>query len=347
MRVTVIVPTYNAAAWVAETIDSVIAQTYPHVEFIVVDDGSQDDSVAIVRAKLARDFKHDWQVVELGHNRGVSAARNAGLRAASGSWIQFLDSDDLIAPEKLACEMARARQAGPDVAAVYSPFRQCYIDAGAISWQGPLVDPDSEGRPAIMCLVNGFRPLHGAGLARREILDRIGGFDETLRFWECEEINVRLAKAGRFVRVPSAQPLYLWRLHRSQTYIGGASARYHSVPVALGWIAQVLRAADGKTVDRLGLAPAEKKALLDDCTFWGRLVYGYDRPAFRSYMAMVRRLDPHFVPTGPAYVSLAARYAGNEAAEGIGKLLRTPKLRLRRTLQRLRVWRADELYDWS
>ena len=97
--VSVIMPTYHAAKWVSRPIDSVIAQTYPHVELIVVDDGSQDDTVAVVRDKLTRDFRNHWQIIELGTNRGPSAARNVGLGAASGSWVQFIDSDDLIPPE--------------------------------------------------------------------------------------------------------------------------------------------------------------------------------------------------------------------------------------------------------
>jgi glycosyltransferase involved in cell wall biosynthesis len=104
-------PTYHAAKWVATTIDSVIAQTYPHLELIVVDDGSQDDTVSVVRRKLAADFRNDWKIIELGANRGPSAARNAGLTAANRSWVQFLDSDDLIPPTKFERQMAYCARA--------------------------------------------------------------------------------------------------------------------------------------------------------------------------------------------------------------------------------------------
>src|SRR5579871_6632263 len=99
-------PTYHAAKWVTKTIDSLIAQTYPHHELVVVDDGSQDDTVAVVRDKLTRDFRNHWQIIELGRNGGPSAARNVGLGAATGSWVQFIDSDDLIAPDKFERQMA-------------------------------------------------------------------------------------------------------------------------------------------------------------------------------------------------------------------------------------------------
>jgi glycosyltransferase involved in cell wall biosynthesis len=345
--VSVIMPTYHATKWVAETIDSVIAQTYPHVELIVVDDCSQDDTVAMVRDKLARGFRGRWQIIELATNRGPSAARNIGLGAARGAWVQFLDSDDLIPADKFARQMAYCAQAPADVTAVYSPWRRCYIDDGRITWDGPLIEPDMDGRAPIMCLVGGFRPLHSAGLARRDVLERVGGFDETLRFWECEEITFRLARAGRLVQVASPDPCYLWRMHRGKIYIGGEDARYRSTPVALGWIEQVLKAAGHRPLDQLGLSAADRRDLFDDCTVWARLLYSQDRAAFRRYLAMARTLDPQIAPTNPSYVAAASRYVGYEAAEGIAKLGRTPRTLARKILQRVGMRPQASVFDWN
>src|SRR5580698_1469575 len=113
--VSVVMPTYNSAKWVNETIDNLISQTYPHVELIVVDDGSQDDTVSIVREKLTAEFKHSWQIISLGSNGGPSAARNVGLRAATGSWVQYLDSDDFMAPTKLELQMAYCERVSSEV----------------------------------------------------------------------------------------------------------------------------------------------------------------------------------------------------------------------------------------
>jgi glycosyltransferase involved in cell wall biosynthesis len=313
----------------------------------VVDDGSHDDTVAAVRRKLRADFRHPWKLIELGGNRGPSAARNVGLGVASGAWVQFLDSDDLMPPTKFGRQMAYCTQAPADVVAVYSPWRRCYVDDGAITWEGPLVEPDMAGRAAIMCLVGGVRPLHSAGLARRSALDRIGGFDETLRFWECEEINVRLARIGRLEPVPAPEPCYFWRMHREKIYIGGEDARYRSTPVALGWIEQVLKAAEHRPLDQLGLSAGERRDLLADCTVWARLLYAQDRVAFRKYVALARTLDPHIVPTHPAYVSTAARYLGYEAAEGLAKLGRLPRRVVRRTLQRMGRRPRNSVFDWD
>ena len=80
--ISVIMPTYNAAQWVSDTIDNLAAQTYPHFELIVADDGSQDDTVAVVRQKLAHSFTKPWRVIEARQEPGPSAARNLALQSS-------------------------------------------------------------------------------------------------------------------------------------------------------------------------------------------------------------------------------------------------------------------------
>jgi glycosyltransferase involved in cell wall biosynthesis len=343
--VSIIMPTYNARKWVADTIDNLIAQTYPDIELVVVDDGSHDDTVALVREKLRKDFRKSWQIVELGANRGPSAARNAGLRAASGSWVQYLDSDDFMATTKLELQMAYCARASSEVAHVHSPWRMCYIDAGEVTFAGPHAEPREQISAPVMCLVGGDRPLHAAGLTRRSVLDQIGGFEESLRFWECEEVNVRIAKVGRIELVPSSEPAYLWRMHRDKIYIGGTEARYRSAPVALSWMEQILKAADDRPLNQLDLTAADRTCLLDDCTGWARLLYSQDRVAFRKYLAMARQFVPDIAPTNPKYASMISRYIGYESAEGIAKLGRMPKTTVRKALERLQLRPKNAVFD--
>jgi glycosyltransferase involved in cell wall biosynthesis len=345
--VSVVIPTHNAERFVTQAIDSVIAQTYPQIEIIVVDDGSQDDTLAVARSKLQKDFRNSWQVLELGSNRGPSAARNVGWRAAHGSWIQFLDSDDFLVPTTIERQIAVCADAPSDVAAVCSPWRRGFFDADQVEWDGPLEKPNIEGSAPIMCLVTGCRPLLAAGLTRRAVLEQIGGFDESLRFWECEELNFRIAKVGRFMLVPSSEPLYLWRFHRDKIYIGGTEARYRSTHVALAWIEQVLKATGNRTIDNIQLSDQDRSNLLDDCTMWGRLLYSQDRDAFNRYAAMARTLDPHFRPTNPSYVSLLSRYVTYESAEGFAQLARAPKNLIRKSLLRLKLIRPRTIFDWD
>lgn len=106
--VSIIVPCYNAAAWLPATLESALAQTWPRVEVIVVDDGSRDDSLAVARSFEARGVH-----VEAIANSGAAAARNRGLAIARGDYLQFLDADDLLAPDKLARQLARLIPASP------------------------------------------------------------------------------------------------------------------------------------------------------------------------------------------------------------------------------------------
>ena len=331
--ISVVMPTYNAAKWVTYTIDNLAAQTYRHFELIVVDDGSQDDTVSVVRDKLASSFKNAWQIIELGGNRGPSAARNVGVAAAKGEWVQFLDSDDFIAPSKFQNQMAHCAGVSADVSAVYSPWRQCYIDAGQVTVTGHLSQPDMQGRAPIMCLVGNDRVLQGAGLTRRSALERIGGWDETLRFWECEEVTFRIAKAGRLECVPSASPLYLWRQHRDRPYWGDTNARYHTTPIALSWIDLILKGLDYKSLDESGLSDRDRYDILTYSSLWARQLFRIDRSAFREYLRRARTLDPDLVPTYPAAISLVSRHIGYEAAEAIADFGRIPRDFLRRALR--------------
>src|SRR5947207_692803 len=109
--VSIVVPTYNRAYCLPRTIDSALAQTYASVEVIVVDDGSKDDTAALVRARYGSDGR--VQMISQ-QNAGVAAARNTGMAAARGDYVALLDSDDVWQPWKLELQMACMR-AHPDV----------------------------------------------------------------------------------------------------------------------------------------------------------------------------------------------------------------------------------------
>ena len=344
--ISVIMPTYNAEAWVADTIDNLSTQTFGDFELIVVDDGSVDDTVSIVRRRLTADFPQPWTMIELGANRGPSAARNEGLRAATGDWVQFLDSDDFMAPVKFERQMAFCAGASVDVAGVHSAWQLCYREGEAISMIGEPIVPREHINAPIMCLFGANRPLHSAGITRRSVLEAIGGFNETLRFWECEELNARIAAHGRMVFVPSAEPLYLWRMHREAAYVGGGKARYQLGPVALGWIEQALAATGGTLISDLDVPEREKREIRDECTLWARRLYSRDQAALRHYLGLVRRLDPDFAPSHPKYASVLSRYIGFEGAEAMVKLLGLPRVIARETLRKLSLYHKEPAFDW-
>ena len=100
MRVSVIIPAYNAERWLPETLASVAAQEWPDLEVIVVDDGSTDGTAAFVEQAYPQ-----W-TLHRSENRGVSHARNLGTQLANGEFVQYLDADDILQPGKLARQVA-------------------------------------------------------------------------------------------------------------------------------------------------------------------------------------------------------------------------------------------------
>jgi len=106
--VSILIPSYNATPWIAQTLESALAQTWPHKEIIVVDDGSHDGSAEVTRTFTERGVK-----IFVQENRGASAARNHAFRLSRGDYVQFLDADDLLASDKIERQLARLLPAGP------------------------------------------------------------------------------------------------------------------------------------------------------------------------------------------------------------------------------------------
>lgn len=175
-RVSVIVPVFNGVRFLAEAIESVLRQTAPPLELLVVDDGSSDGSAA-----LARGFA-GVTVIERGH-AGVSAARNVGVAAARGTHLAFLDADDEWAPEKLERQLALLRD---EPSAGLAVARLDYRFEGIIpAWFRGPTDGGSEA---------GYLP--SCWLMPRSTWDRVGRFDETMTHSEDTDWLARATDAG-------------------------------------------------------------------------------------------------------------------------------------------------------
>jgi glycosyltransferase involved in cell wall biosynthesis len=121
VTISVVIPSYNSGGLLRETLDSVLAQSRPAHEIIVVDDGSTDDTAEIVRG-YGDAVRYIWQ-----QNQGQAGARNTGIEAATGNWIALLDSDDLFLPDRLR-RAAETIEANPQLIVVYSAFDYLYED---------------------------------------------------------------------------------------------------------------------------------------------------------------------------------------------------------------------------
>jgi amino acid adenylation domain-containing protein len=293
--VSIVIPAYNAEKDIALAIRCAISQTYPQIEIIVVDDGSQDGTVQTAREILKSSCKGRWSVLELGVNRGVSAARNAAVKQAKGEWIQFLDSDDAIAADKIEAQMKYARAAAPDVSAIYSSWRHVYLEEGNFVPAGPVNTPRYEGKhPLMFCMY--YAPLHhGACLIRRSALERVRGFDETMRSYEDADLLVRLAKEiGRFQFVASNSPSYLWRLYKEQAREGGENARYKLADTAMNWMRVVKEAAGNQRIGDILSSPDDVMVWGQHCTSYARRLFESDAGAFKRFMDELRSVAPDF-----------------------------------------------------
>jgi len=213
--VTVIIPSYNYAHFIGTAIQSVQQQTYQDWECIVVDDGSTDNSRELVAAFVAADerIKYVYQA-----NRGLAGARNTGLTLARGRFLQFLDSDDLIEPEKLASQVKFLEQ-HPDVDIVYGNTRYFRTDHPAerlySSWgeEKPWMPEISEGANALKALVQRVIVVH-APLLRSSVIGDVGQFNESMKACEDWHFWIRCAALGkRFQYLEAEHTLALIRWH--------------------------------------------------------------------------------------------------------------------------------------
>ncbi len=205
--VSVIIPNYNYACYLPQAIDSVLAQTYAPVEIIVVDDGSRDDSLAVLKSYGAR---LRWVTQP---NQGVAAARNHGARLSQGSYLAFLDADDYWLPAKLERQLERFLQ-NPELGLVYCGVAE-FNESGTVSLRqegaegGVLQELLLLRRPAFFGGGSGF-------VTPRALFEEAGGFDEHLSTSADWDLALRLAARRPFGFV--SEILLKYRLHNSNMH---------------------------------------------------------------------------------------------------------------------------------
>lgn len=220
--VSVVIPAYNVGPHIAEAIESVLAQDYPQVEIIVVDDGSKDDTAEVVASRYP-------QVTLIRkENGGAATARNAGIRTARGEFVAFLDADDIWLPGKLTAQVDYLR-AHPDVAMNCTGFSQWVSDEGGVFPEPSSVIPDQARIPvdAIDSEFSGWI-YHKLLLRnfvwtttvvmRRSLIDKIGLYDESFRLGQDYEYFLRASRETEIPRLSRAYALY-------RQHPGSATAR--------------------------------------------------------------------------------------------------------------------------
>ena len=245
--ISILIPCYNAAPWVEDTLRSACAQTWPNLEIIVVDDGSSDDSF-----RLASPFQSPrCQIVRQTHS-GASAARNHAFTYSRGEFIQYLDADDLLAPDKLEQQMRIARHAGKQVLSFGSirHFHDSPDEEARKVHPACLLSGDSDPCEFLASLWSNDGPLDmvqtSQWLTPRGMIEKAGPWDESLSVDDDGEFFARVVLSANTV---AAAPL-AWSHYRKFRNGANLSARSD--------LASSMRAAQLKAAHLLHRSPGPR-----------------------------------------------------------------------------------------
>jgi glycosyltransferase involved in cell wall biosynthesis len=307
-EVSVIIPCYNAALWIRETLGSVYRGQPDDVEVIVVDDGSTDDTAAIV--------EHEFPQSRLIRtpNRGASQARNKGTEAATGEYLQYLDADDLLAPGKIAVQLRALDQNGADVA--YGDWQRL-VQCGDAFQPGEKVQRQMHRLPELELFLDFWSPP-AAYLFRREIVDRVGGWNERLPVIQDARFALDCALCGgEFVYCPGISAYY-------RQHSGGSLSRRDRIAFVRD-IYMNAREVEAWWERHGGLTGDRKESVITVLSSVARASYERDPSTFEAALAHLEGLRPGFVPSRPPQLAVASRLIGYRRAEALASVYRRVK----------------------
>jgi glycosyltransferase involved in cell wall biosynthesis len=300
--VSIIIPCYNARLWVQEAVESCLNQTYPNVEVIVVDDGSTDGSLEVLRRYLPRIR------LETGPNCGGNSARNRGFALSRGEYIQYLDADDYLETDKIARQVRFLEETQADV--VYGDFRyRRHLPDVSISYLDSIeVRGDQQNLLASLLslpwFING-----GAVLYRRQMVNRVGGWDETLRAAQDTDFLTSVALSGADIRYQPGSR-FVYRKYGAVTVSTSSLSRWlENMCISLKKSQIALASTDRLTEEY-------KSALAAGYFEVARACYSFDARA--SFAIFAKKLDdlineilglyPHFEATDESRVFAALQH---------------------------------------
>lgn len=306
--VSILIPCYNAEQWIAGAIESALAQTYPHVEVVVVDDGSTDGSLEAIRAF---DGRIRW---ETGPNRGGNVARNRLLELAEGTWVQYLDADDLLLPDKVAGQVAALRT--DDVDVLYGPVLMQHEDEGPRRELLPISEPRDPWR----LLARWELPQTGSPLWRRAAILDVGAWKVDQPVCQEHELYLRLLKGGkRFGYTPVAGAVY-------RQWSEGTVCR-KDVPKTYRHRLAIMRAAEDHLLAHDAMTPVRRDAFNGAYLACARIIWTFDRAWAEEIMRHVESTNGlGFQPQAgqvPALYAWLYRRFGFAAAERVAALRRS------------------------
>lgn len=309
MLVSILIPCFNAQRWVAQAIESALSQTWPEKEVILIDDGSTDASLTIIKAFGDR---IRW---ESGANRGSNVARSRLLDLARGDWLQYLDADDYLLPEKIARQMEFVA-ANPSADVVFGPVTiEHWMNGGTHREPLPIPEPHD---PWIL-LARWYLPQTGAALWRKQAVVDVGGWNPDQPCCQEHELYLRLLMGGKRLAYCEHNGA-IYRHWGENTLWRGNVPEVHHRRSDIEQLAEDF-------LKKTNQLTAERQHAINIARFeTARSAWQYD-PAFaKEIMRKVKSTDRDFIPVGPgapALYRLALKLFGFGVAEVIAQWRRS------------------------
>jgi glycosyltransferase involved in cell wall biosynthesis len=319
-RISVIIPAFNAAAYLSETLQATLDQTYAETEIVVVDDASSDDTLAI-----AQQFGERVHVVRHDRQQGVSVARNSGAARSTGTWLAFLDADDwwpttFLAEARPLLKRGRALCYDNVVTKGGSSLTPDHTADGmtlhrrALPWQQDIVN-----RANLAVLFDGAPVLKS--IVHRRDFDAVGGFDS--RFTGGEDFHYHIKLAANDVTLAIVdEPYGFYRIHTAQTTAAISGGKQRNLMRHLGSCREWIRMYDSMPRE-IALDPVSLRRCAVGSRYWR---YRYARAA--ALIALRTRdwrvvINPWFVTSSVAALSILSDRATNSLRQSAFNLLRS------------------------
>lgn len=312
MLVSILIPCFNAERWIGQAIESALQQHGADTEVIVVDDGSTDDSLAVIRRY------GDKVRQETGPNRGGNPARNRLLSLARGEWVQYLDADDYLLPDKVS-RQAEFVATHDETDVVFGPITVNYWSEAESRLE---LLPIPEPRDEWILLAGWWLPQTGATLWRKQALLDVGGWKPDQKVCQEHELYLRLLKSGkRFSYCPHNGAV--WRVWGTQSVSTRDAARVREQRLLIEQDAEDhLKAAGQFTRERRDAINAARFRMARVAWREG------DQDGARAMLSSLQRSDPAFVPDfEPFGYRLMWRTVGFSLTETVAGWRRERRLR--------------------
>ena len=303
--VSIIIPCYNAERWIRDTIQSCLNQTYRPIEIIVVDDGSTDNSLTIIKHYAER--YPDLIRCESRPNQGAPAARNRGFELSRGQYIQWLDADDILAPDKLRHQVPILQDGKADV--VTGWWRYLIEEKPGRYVEGHLRKPSlTEEAVASVFTNEGWSPSNSY-LMTRAVVEAAGGWNESLTCMQDVDFIVRVAMTGVcFTVVPHLCGYYRRPLQPT------LSTRDRAAFISnCFWIYEQVFS----YCERTGWTDERRRTLVKAYGHIARYYFEHDRRMFERCLARIYQLDPSYVPENPHRLRWLSKMIGYRNAEQV------------------------------